>query len=311
MKPIKITEKQLNLLLVAFLAVLGAWLMALFPYQSIGQVYYNNTTTVDTRVNITNAAPIVTSITLDSPIDLNGYGYKQVYCNVTVFDYDNDSVTVNATLYLEGVAEAGDGDDFNNHYTNSSCTNLTAQNPYMNYSCVFDVLYNADNSSNWRCNATTKDQGAYATSNISDYATGNPLVAVYVPSLIDYGNLVTGQTSDDVEANITNAGNRDINVSVKGWGNVEGDNLAFVCDSGTIALSYERYNITDNSNYAQMTQVTTNNVRIGDSNWWIPQRTSESLESKNATYWKLFVPAGAGGLCNGKLMFTAFDRQSN
>jgi hypothetical protein len=57
-----------------------------------------------------------------------------------------------------------------------------------------------------------------------------------------------------------------------------------------------------------MKPVTNSDVQIVDGDFHVLQRTNETEESKNATYWKVYIPVGAAGVCNGKLMFTATDR---
>jgi len=95
---------------IALLILAAAFLMWLLPFTlpSTWSQTYNASAIVNTTVNITNAAPLIYSIELDTPIDLVAYGSKAVYCNVSIFDYDNDTVRVNASLYLSGVAQPND-----------------------------------------------------------------------------------------------------------------------------------------------------------------------------------------------------------
>ena len=44
----------------------------------------------------------------------------QVYCNVTTFDYDNDTISVNATFYLNGTSTPSDATLFNSYYNDHS-----------------------------------------------------------------------------------------------------------------------------------------------------------------------------------------------
>jgi hypothetical protein len=300
-------ERQLLSVSFAVLVLLfGAWLFFLTEPDIRGQVTYNTTSLVNTTVNITNAAPLVYLAVLDTPVNLVAYNNKTVYCNVTVFDFDNDSVVVNATIYINGTTNTSSPDDGNNHYSNTSCARKTPQDRLMNYTCTFTVRYYANNNTKWMCNATARDVKNATGVNISNLGTINPLVAIKMPELLDYGQLEVNQISNDTLANVTNAGNRDANISVKGYGATEGDGFAFICSFGTIDLSYERYNITYNSSYTLMSQLTSASTMI--SRFYVPQRTSESADSINLTMWRLQVPVGAGGVCNGKILFTASDR---
>jgi len=300
-------EILLTILLIVTMLLFGMWMSFLTPEISEGQTY-NETAIVNTTVNITNAAPIVTSIVLDSPVDLTAYATKTVYCNLTVFDFDNDTLEVNATLYIDGVVQADSFDDGNNHYTNGSCALISPQDMTMNYTCAFEVEYYADNTTQWICNVTVADNGAgqSTSSNESNHGTINPLVAIKLPTILDYGDLAVGDISPDTLANVTNAGNRDANISVEGWAETPGDGNAFNCSFGTIDLSYERYNSTAGSLFGSMTQLTSNPVLIPD--FYVPQRVSPTSDSVNSTYWKVQIPVGAGGVCHGKILFSASDR---
>lgn len=289
------------LILLGFL--FGVWIFFLTEPSIAGQVY-NENATVNTTVNITNSGPLLQSPVLQDPILLTAYSNTTVYCNVTVYDYDNDTVTVNATLYYEGTA-VGIGDDGNNHYTNTSCVETGRADTITNFSCSFDVQFYANNGT-WYCNATALDDDSATGSNVSTGSTLEPLVAIIVPGVIDYGNLGQAETSIDIPANITNAGNRDTNISVKGWGVTEGDGLAMNCTFGEISVEHEKYNHTNDSDYSEMHVLSSSLEMIPDL--YVEQRTSETQDSINSTYWKIWIPTGAGGVCNGKVLFSGTDR---
>ena len=299
-------EIRLTLSLILLSALFGMWLVLLTKPLPIQAQLYNNTSLVNTTLNITNSAPLVQNVYFQTIIDLNSYNTTNVTCNVTVFDYDNDSLVINATLYIDGITEPSDPDDNNNHYSNGNCTPTTPQDRNMNFTCVIPMQYYADNTSLWRCNATATDIKNASTSNTSNTGTVNPLVAIKLPEIIDYGDLEVWDISADIPANVTNAGNRDVNITVRGWGGTEGDGTSFICSFGSIAIEWERYNITNSSYYPQMTQLTNSDVMI--PGFWVNQRTDDTQESINQTWWKVQVPTGAGGVCNGKVMFTATDR---
>jgi hypothetical protein len=265
---------------------------------------YNSTALVNTTVNITNAAPLISSINLETPINLVAYSTKTVYCNVTAYDYDNNTNMVNATFYHSSVQPTS-ADNNNNHYSNTTCSRISPLSYYTNFTCGFDVSYFANNGT-WYCNATVTDTLSVSTSNLSNSGTLNPLIAIKVPLLLDYGDVGVNRVSNDTLANITNAGNRNANISVEGYGATPQDGYAMICSSGSIALNLERYNITANSSYMDMTQLTGTTTMI--RNYFVPQRTSPTDDSMNITYWKISIPIGAGGVCNGKILFTASDK---
>ncbi|MBD3203385.1 hypothetical protein GF327_03765 [Candidatus Woesearchaeota archaeon] len=263
--------------------------------------------TLNTTVNITNAAPEVKDIRCPAAVDLEAYGNKTVQCNVTVFDYDNNTNIVNATFYFNTVA-AEDPDNKLNHYTNSSCVNESPQDNEMNFSCTFDLIYFANNGS-WYSNATAYDDQDASGNNISDSINVNPLTAIYIPTdtVLDFGELETGQTSGDKEANITNAGNIQINISVQGWANTKGDDLAMDCEYGTIDRTYEKYAVTSGELFSAMTELPLNDEMI--AGLFIERQTADGSLKTNTTYWKLEIPPSAGGICEGKLLFTASAKE--
>jgi hypothetical protein len=296
--------KYYSVILFALILFFVIWLSLLFePKESLGQPY-NTTYLVNTTVNITNSGPIVFDVTLQTPIDLIAYDNLTVECNASVFDYDNNTQGLNATLHQSTVSPIGTADQ-NFRYLNTSCTQKTPTDYYTNFSCTFTLRYFANNGT-WYCNATAIDTLQGVGTNQSNQATINPLVAIKMDSVLDYGNVGANQISNDTVANVTNVGNRNANISVLGYGATEGDGLAMVCTFGSIPVSNERYNITSNNTFGLMNQLTGASAMI--PRFYVPQRTDEAIDSTNQTYWKLFIPAGAGGICNGKILFTASDR---
>ncbi len=265
--------------------------------------------TLNTTVNITNAAPEVRSFHCPTALDLEAYGTKAFVCNVTVFDWDNDTLTVNGTFFRNDIANPDSASDNNYHYRNSSCARITPQDREMNYSCSFDVQYYADNSSQWVVNVTAYDDDDASQDNQSSDITVNSLVAIYVPGVLDFGEMAVNEISSDKLANITNAGNKNITISVNGWGATIGDGLAMNCTYGNIPLSYERYNHTQTGLSWATEMVPLSNDTTLIEGFTIMHRFDDASinNSTNSTYWKLRIPALAGGRCNGKILFTASD----
>jgi hypothetical protein len=297
-----------SMLLLIIMSLFGAWILLLSEPVILGQPY-NASALVNTTVNITNSAPLVERVVLDTPIDLTAYDNRSVFCNATVFDYDNDSLYVNATFYIENLTDPSATNDQNYKYSNGSCSRSSPQDLRTNWTCNFPVQYFANNDTRWLCNVTATDSGHalnVSATNRSNYATVNPLVAIKIPLILDYGNLAVNDISNDTLANITNAGNRDANISVEGYGATPGDGYAFICSFGSISLNYERYKEINGTAFPSMTPVTGTTTML--SSYYVAQRLSETTDSLNSTYWKVQIPIGAGGICNGKLLFTASDR---
>jgi len=295
-----------------FLAIfLGLFILALtlpsLPL-SLADRIGNPNVSVITRVNVSNAAPFVFNLSITSPITLTPNATTTVYCAAYVQDYNNytDILKVNATLY--------DTNFYNTtHYTNSNCTNFTEVDSFTRYyNCTFDLWYNT-NPGNWTCNITATD-----LVEIIDYkhitTTINELIALMVPDEINFGNVPVTNYSQNVLFNITNVGNRHINVSLYGYGAAENDTLAMVCEYGNISLTNERYAIwngsTDLSAFNTMNQLNNSNLTAS----LIPSLTISQFNvtynrSLNTTVWRLYVPIGPqgtpSGLCNGTVVFRA------
>jgi hypothetical protein len=306
---LKRTGKLVGLAALCLVAFLLAWTVPFLSGKSLAQTY-NQTALLNTTVNITNAAPLVTAINLQTPINLVGFGNSSVTCNVSVTDFDNDTLTVDATLYHRSEAGGGSPDDGNNHYTNASCERLSAQDINTTWTCGFDLRFYANNASNWECNVTVDDGVSLVpVSNLSNLARVEPLIAIVIPGVLDFGELITGQISTDRFANITNGGNRNINISVEGFGNTLGDGIAMDCTYGVIPFTEMRYSRVNGTTFASMTQISNDTTMI--NNYFIDRRFSEinDINSTNSTAWKLRIPLAAAGICNGKILFTGSDSQ--
>jgi hypothetical protein len=271
----------------------------------------DNSTGYNTGASITfnltiipNKAPVVTNMALIDQIDLNIGTTKTVFCNATISDENNisDISVINSSLYhtsVKGIAI----DDNNNHYTNSSCINVSKSKFEVNVSCGFEVYYYADNGS-WSCNISAVDlEGASGFYNKSTRV--NELLAVDIsPDFINYEELEAGDFSlADFKVNITNLGNIDFNISVKSFGQREGDNISMNCTKGNISSLYEKYALKPGKVYSDMINITNASALI--ANLTLPQRTDDITHrnDRNFTYWKMGIPYGVQGSCSGFLNF--------
>jgi len=197
-------------------------------------------------------------------------------------------------------------DDNNTHYTNASCAGGTPSGFFRNFTCSFDVLYYA-NAGQWICNVTATDPYAFANAsrNQSNYnvTSIDGLLALNVTALIDYGDLAVGDISSPEQANVTNFGNLDINVTVKGYGSTLDDGLSFTCEQGNISIEYEKHNLVGGSDPSAYTNLSSTLTQV--SGLTIPQQTNDSQQEINTTYWLLVVPPNPFGLCNGSVVFQA------
>lgn len=284
--------------------------LVLFSLQTNLDVFAYNFEEVNVTVkaNITNAPPEVLEVLIDQDITLNAGGLKTVYCNATIRDWNGweDLESVNATFYH---SSSFSGDDYNGnlHYTNTSCSfvQLNEENPYLAAAtCSFEVLHYANNGS-WYCNVTAKD--LYEQQNFTDWLVNttsiNALYALNVTSVIDYGDIAVQDYSEDVPATVTNFGNVDINVSVLGYGLIQGDGLGLVCDEGSnISVENQKFSLVFDSDWLLMTPLSQDYQDVGLT---LSQPTDLSTPVQSTLYWRLFVPPNPFGECTGTLRFKA------
>ncbi len=296
-------EKQEKGLAIILSILFSIWFFAiLIADVPVTNAAFNQT--VLTKVNVSNTEPRIYNVTIDPTTTLNPGTMTLVICNATIWDYNGagDVNSTNATFFF--TPSGINGPIKNDTKYTTGCENVTAlSSTAALWSCNISVWYFAVNGT-WTCNMTAIDKGKLN-------ATGEnttiilPLVAINVSDVIDYGIIPALNTSDDREANISNFGNVPLNISVRGWGGQNESlyaNLSMICEYGNISIDYERFNTTPNTPWSNMRNLT-------DSDQLLPglrvnSRNDTDLKI-NKTYWKLKVPSGVGGLCNGTILFIA------
>jgi hypothetical protein len=286
-------------------ALLGLFVLTLILallISSSSLAYNYEHVNVTATVNVTNAGPEVLEVRPEDSVVLSAGGYKTVTCNATIRDWNgfNDVDNVNATLYYY-LNDSSDPDDEDEHYTNATCVEASNDGQYLaNYTCTFDVRYFAKNGT-WTCNISANDTMSYDDS-LAENGSVNALYALNVTDVIDYGELSVTDTSNNITATVTNFGNMDINVSVLGYGEVEGDGIGLVCDQGSnISVENQRFS----SSLVNWDSKTPLDSTAQDMGFTISKPTSESNPITQDTYWQLYVPPNPFGECNGTIRFTA------
>lgn len=288
------------------IAIVFTILLSVFIIQTLSaNAQYNyDHVNVTTIVNVTNAYPEIISIVINggSPFIQNAGGTKTLECNASIRDFNgfNDISIVNATLY-HFYNTSDQADDANEHYTNASCEEIQNDGEYLaNYTCKFEVQYFANNGT-WNCNVSVNDSYNFISSD-NETQEFDVLYALNVTDVIDYGNLSVGDTSENITAVITNFGNTDINVSVLGYGQTEGDGLAVVCAQGdNISLPNQRYSTTP-VEWSSKTIITGTDEDLLVT---LLQQTDDITPVTQNTYWQLFIPPNPFGVCTGVVRFTA------
>ena len=324
--------------------ILSISLLAIIAFVLIGVSFTTNyvigatnqtNVTVYAYLNVTNTPPNITSVTLDDDIDppvgeidLTSYAVTIVTCNATIFDsngwQDIDPDSVNATLYIKSVGVNAENDN-NDHYTNSSCGRcVQVDATTAGCDCTFAMQYYANSSSEWVCNISVTDKAGtgkkgdshylnFTVDAVSNDTTVTQLLALDTPTdTLDYGNLSVTQTSIAVARNVTNGGNIPFNLTLRGFGgendSVTNDNYTMICNLGNISFGYHRYVVGINTSFDEMKNLTNQSI---NTNFTLSHRTNDASEGtredKNETYWRLQIPLGVGGLCNGTIIFGAVE----
>jgi hypothetical protein len=273
---------------------------------------YKNVT-VWTHANITNAKPEVLNVSIYEVLNTSARNItitagdtKKIYCNATVRDWNgfSDIVYLNASIWHNVTSSYTAADDYNNHYTNSSCVfngSLSSNTGW--YVCSFDVYYFSNNGT-WTCNATVMDT-YNKTGSRTNTTVFYPVYAINVTDGIDYGEVAVEDTTPDIIANMTNLGNMAINITVEGYGTRKGDGLAMNCSiNGNITVDNEKFALSSGVAYGAKTALNASGP-VNMTGLTMPKQTVLGTPIINTTYWQLYVPPNPAGNCTGFVIFTA------
>ncbi len=274
--------------------------------------------------NITiNSPPKIGTITVDdftlSPpneIDLLPATTKKITCEgiITEYDGENTLTNVNAIFFDNSNSSLFDFNDNNLHYTNNSCDlNYSYGNSNEVYAnCSFNIWYYA-NSWDWNCTLNASDNLS-STSLGSDLTFINPLLGLGLNSPVSFGEINALEVSEELELNVTNYGNVKINLSLSGYGFQEGDGNAMNCSLGpvkNISIENEKFNLTKstpgNLNIGQFVGNYTNLTSSPVIKKFNLEYRRNDTETKaiNSTYWRIYLPTGVSGTCQGNIIFGA------
>ena len=291
----------------------------------------NPNTTVITQLNIGEVPPEILNVTInygDETITLSPNETVAVYCIGLIRDYNGDKnlSTVTGTFFHTTSTYDGSPDKINRYFNGSCNINETTGDafdvPDDEYhalaNCTFHVEYYS-NPGSWNCTLWVNDSANLNASN-SHTINISELLALQVPDTINYGTVNATQMSDQNVTNITNVGNVMFNLSLTGYAVTEGDGLAMNCTLGNlknISIEHEKFNLTD-SNPGVLTLDGSNSVYENlTTNTLVRQfnldKRINNVENDvwNATYWRVYVPLGVAGSCQGNIIFGAVQSGEN
>jgi len=320
----KIYQKKKNNLRNSFLLVI----LSLFLYAILWGVFFQSTLDIvdannrsESIVIVGNVPPNVTSVIIengDASIYLIAGGNKSIQCNATIVDWNGDTSVSNATSifwHSGGTTLKTASDDNNNHYSNTNCTlDYSYGDTYtLTALCQFNVTYYANNGT-WTCSVNATDNTSLSSEGYDNISV-EALLAVNIPNTIHYGTVNALAVSNENITNVTNWGNVDIDLNVEGYGWVDGDGLAMRCTLGNIAnisLHYEKYNLSASTLGAlNFSQFNSTYIELTDTAVLNPFNLNQRQDDNNIdnatkqTYWRVYVPLGVAGTCNGTVLMGA------
>jgi len=248
--------------------------------------------------------PNVSDVSIPDPVNLAVGSTIELRCNATIRHHKGIGLiaNVNATLYDLGYY-ATSPDDRNNHYTNSSCEQVSASGDSANYTCSFQMYYHA-NPGDWRCNISATDINGLRGSEERNF-TVNSLYGLSInPSYINFSALHVGQNStSDVNITITNFGNEEVDITLHGYAFISGDGLAMNCTYGNISVENERYSLTYGTAYTGMSTLSAAAMQLDTFN--LAKQTLDNTNSSRKVHWKIGIPFGVSGNCTGNIVIGA------
>jgi hypothetical protein len=306
--------------------------LSLFFFSGVFAGIGEDNVTVITQLDIGNVYPEVSVVSLQNDqatVSLTPANTTKITCEALVIDYNGDSDinSVNATFFDTVASSPGDTDDNNYHYTNSSCSvepNFGSWNGHTDdaytslANCTFEVEYYA-NPQTWNCSATVSDKFGW-TDNKDDSITVSELLALGLPDTIYYGEVNATYVSDENITNVTNYGNVALNLSLEGYAQTKGDGYAMNCSlgsSGYIDVNYEKYNLSSSTlGEISLTEFESTYENLTSSSivksFNLASRQNDiSNEAIGQTYWRIYVPLGVAGTCQGNIIFGATQAPGN
>jgi hypothetical protein len=312
---VKIQKKTIIFLIFLEIALLII-LFSFFPKDVLAGTGSPNITVI-TNLTVGNAFPEIANVSIENNVSnlaLTPNTTRKIYCWGNATDYNgwDDIKNASATFFENATSSYGAANDNNVHYFNDSCT-LTQTGTYTDaINCSLDIWYYA-NPGIWNCTLNATDNAGksgygWDTINIST------LLALGLPDFIYYGIVNATEISEENITNITNYGNVKINLSLSGYGFTANDNNSMNCTLGAIkniSIMYEKYNLTASTpGVLNFTQFNSSYTNLTSSpivkRFNLDFRQNDTInDAINTTYWRIYVPVGVAGTCQGNIVFGA------
>lgn len=287
-----------------------------------------NNVTVRTSLSVGNTHPEILSVIVETnagskrDIDLLANSTKMVNVFILARDYNGKGDIRNFSMrFFDNTIPFSNPNDNNNYYRNDSCLfDYGYGDQYeVSANCTVYLFYYANNAT-WNATILVSDNSSYLGRG-SNTSTINTLLALELPDNLDYGTVNATAVSDEVTANVSNAGNVRINLTLSGYAHSAQDNLSMNCTLGSIkniSIGHEKYNLSapnpgpldiasfSTGLYTNLSRVP--KIRKLDLNF---RQDDGYNEAVNASYWRIYVPMGVAGSCSGNIVFGAVVAQNS
>lgn len=291
-----------------------------------------NNVTVITNLTVGNTYPEILNVSIQdaaATFTLTPNSTTKLKIIGVIRDYNGeaDIKAANVTFFDLASSSYGGGVDNNMNYINSSCNITTDFTSYNGYSddeytalanCTLNIWYYA-NATIWNGTIHINDSYNWQARQY-DLINISPLLALGLPDFIYYGIVNATYVSGENISNVTNYGNVKINLSLSGYGFKENDGNSMNCTLGSIkniSIEQEKYNLT----IPQLGDITLSEFQTNYTNltsapvvkrYNLDFRHDDVVnEAWNHTYWRIYVPIGVGGTCQGNIIFGAVQANGN
>lgn len=278
-----------------------------------------------TTVTVSDAAPVVSAVSLNGGSDITLVEYSSVIATTTFTVSDangcSDISAVEARLYRTDPSTTGTqcaADDNNCYNEFVACAVVSSGNTCSggadtsaDYECAFRLWYVADPTDSgafasdiWAVAATATDSGANTgtATNSAETIEVNTLLAHDVTATIAYGSISAGANTGVTNqiATITNTGNAALDTDISG---VDMCTDYPTCAGDTIAETQQKYDLSDETygslSFTLSDTPTTRETVLG-------KPTATTTDITDDTFWGIAIPsAQASGSYTGVNTFTA------
>lgn len=316
--------KSLELIFILAEALLLFFLFSFFSEPVTGTIGTPNVTVI-TTLTVGEVYPDLLNVSVNGDaesITLSANSTVTVECLGLIRDYNGEENLSNVRAEIfHSTSSYGASNDQNQHYTNNSCNitydindwgGVTDDEFHVLGNCTFTVQYFALPGV-WNCTMFVNDSVDFNSSN-SDVINVSELLAIDVPNSINYGTVNATDVSDENITNVTNVGNVMFNLSFKGYATTPGDNLAMNCTLGNIkniSIEHEKFNLTTSNPGAlelgpadEVYENLTSSTIVREFNLDF-RRNETDNDAINNSYWRIYVPLGVAGTCQGTIIFGA------